>query len=109
MCEALIHDQMKATHEIFEGELYAMYIYIYNLEIVGNFSCSSQAQKLTQEPWVPIPRLAPRLGDQSHPAAARAFNAHKTRALGSHSASEFNRDIQTARKLDEITRNNHNK
>ena len=31
MCEALIHDQMKTTHEIFEGELYATctYIYIY--------------------------------------------------------------------------------
>lgn len=31
VCEALIHDQMKTTHEIFEGELYATctYIYIY--------------------------------------------------------------------------------
>jgi hypothetical protein len=29
VCEALIHDQMKTTHEIFEGELYATCTYIY--------------------------------------------------------------------------------
>ena len=32
MCEALIHDQMKTTHEIFEGELYATCTYIYILK-----------------------------------------------------------------------------
>ena len=34
VCEALIHDQMKTTHEIFEGELYATCTYIYIINII---------------------------------------------------------------------------